>query len=110
MRIGFIGLGNMGAPMAENLNKAGHDVFGFDISNISISGIKMVNTIADASFSASTNPVSGSRYLLGSRFGRASGIGRTIRGTGPHDVEVQGRHPGRPPVAGRLHHRGSDRA
>jgi 3-hydroxyisobutyrate dehydrogenase len=30
--IGFIGLGNMGAPMAGNLIKAGHAVAGFDIS------------------------------------------------------------------------------
>ncbi len=30
MKIGFIGLGNMGAPMAENLAKAGHEVTGFD--------------------------------------------------------------------------------
>jgi 3-hydroxyisobutyrate dehydrogenase len=31
-RIGFIGLGNMGLPMAQNLLKAGHDVQGFDVS------------------------------------------------------------------------------
>src|SRR5919201_6036393 len=31
-QIGFIGLGNMGLPMAENLLKAGHAVTGFDIS------------------------------------------------------------------------------
>jgi len=30
--IGFIGLGNMGAPMAANLIKAGHRVIGFDIN------------------------------------------------------------------------------
>ena len=30
--IGFIGLGNMGAPMAVNLLKAGHRVTGFDIA------------------------------------------------------------------------------
>ncbi len=29
-KIGFIGLGNMGLPMAINLHKAGHDVTGFD--------------------------------------------------------------------------------
>jgi 3-hydroxyisobutyrate dehydrogenase len=29
--IGFIGLGNMGAPMAANLVKAGHRVIGFDL-------------------------------------------------------------------------------
>lgn len=34
--IGFIGLGNMGGPMADNLVKAGHDVRGFDLSADSI--------------------------------------------------------------------------
>ena len=32
MRIGFIGLGNMGGPMAANLLKAGHEVTGFDLA------------------------------------------------------------------------------
>ena len=32
MRIGFIGLGNMGGPMAANLLKAGHEVTGFDMA------------------------------------------------------------------------------
>ncbi len=31
MKIGFIGLGNMGAPMAANLVAAGHEVIGFDL-------------------------------------------------------------------------------
>jgi 3-hydroxyisobutyrate dehydrogenase len=31
-KIGFIGLGNMGLPMAQNLLKAGHEVQGFDVS------------------------------------------------------------------------------
>ena len=31
MKIGFIGLGNMGLPMAINLLKAGHQVIGFDL-------------------------------------------------------------------------------
>lgn len=32
MQIGFIGLGNMGLPMAANLLKHGHEVIGFDLS------------------------------------------------------------------------------
>jgi 3-hydroxyisobutyrate dehydrogenase len=32
MRIAFIGLGHMGAPMASNLHKAGNEVAGFDLS------------------------------------------------------------------------------
>ncbi|WP_279625824.1 3-hydroxyisobutyrate dehydrogenase [Labrenzia sp. OB1] len=35
--IGFIGLGNMGGPMAVNLVKAGHKVLGFDLSAQSMS-------------------------------------------------------------------------
>ncbi len=31
MKIGFIGLGNMGAPMARNLVAAGHEVTGYDV-------------------------------------------------------------------------------
>ncbi|RMD87233.1 MAG: 3-hydroxyisobutyrate dehydrogenase, partial [Alphaproteobacteria bacterium] len=31
-KIGFIGLGHMGLPMARNLLKAGHEVTGFDLS------------------------------------------------------------------------------
>ncbi|CAN0555920.1 unnamed protein product, partial [Laminaria digitata] len=31
-KIAFIGLGNMGAPMAGNLVKAGHEVYGFDLA------------------------------------------------------------------------------
>ena len=32
MKIAFIGLGNMGGPMAHNLHKAGHEVRAFDLS------------------------------------------------------------------------------
>ena len=44
MKIGFIGLGNMGKPMASNLAKAGHKVTGYDITEISLQGIKMAKT------------------------------------------------------------------
>src|SRR5690606_32621658 len=32
-RVGFIGLGNMGCPMAANLARAGHAIQGFDLSD-----------------------------------------------------------------------------
>ena len=32
MKIGFIGLGNMGFPMAQNLLEAGKDVYGYDVT------------------------------------------------------------------------------
>ncbi|GIZ13755.1 3-hydroxyisobutyrate dehydrogenase [Pseudomonas sp. NCCP-436] len=39
MRIGFIGLGNMGAPMARNLVKAGHELFVFDLSAAAVQSL-----------------------------------------------------------------------
>jgi 3-hydroxyisobutyrate dehydrogenase len=39
MKIGFIGLGNMGAPMASNLAKAGHQVTGFDVAGTTAEGV-----------------------------------------------------------------------
>lgn len=44
MRIGFIGLGNMGAPMAHNLAKAGFEVVGFDTQDVKVDLIKIVST------------------------------------------------------------------
>lgn len=56
MKIGFIGLGNMGLPMAINLLKAGHEVTGFDLVQAQIDAFaaaggkvaKSANATADA--------------------------------------------------------------
>ncbi len=32
MKVAFIGLGNMGGPMAANLSTAGHEILGFDLN------------------------------------------------------------------------------
>ncbi|MEQ9470840.1 MAG: 3-hydroxyisobutyrate dehydrogenase [Roseitalea porphyridii] len=48
MRIAFIGLGNMGAPMARNLVAAGHDVTGFDAQLTSVDGIALASSATDA--------------------------------------------------------------
>ncbi|MYI67645.1 MAG: 3-hydroxyisobutyrate dehydrogenase [Boseongicola sp. SB0673_bin_14] len=48
MRVGFIGLGNMGAPMARNLAAAGHDVAGFDIAAPVPEGVDAADTAAGA--------------------------------------------------------------
>src|SRR5258708_22405917 len=40
--IGFIGLGNMGAPMAANLVKAGHHVIGYDINASTVQALATV--------------------------------------------------------------------
>ena len=47
-KIGFIGLGNMGAPMARNLIKAGHSVSVFDLNK------QVVNELADEGAHAGT--------------------------------------------------------
>jgi 3-hydroxyisobutyrate dehydrogenase len=39
-RIGFIGLGNMGLPMAQNLIKAGHTVEGVDVNPAAVEKLK----------------------------------------------------------------------
>jgi 3-hydroxyisobutyrate dehydrogenase len=39
-RIGFIGLGNMGLPMAQNLIKAGHQVEGVDVNPAAVDKLK----------------------------------------------------------------------
>ena len=48
MKIGFIGLGNMGGPMAANLAKAGHEVTGFDTASVSVEGVSLAATAAEA--------------------------------------------------------------
>jgi len=52
-RIGFIGLGNMGLPMALNLRKAGHEVTGFDVAPpareaAAAAGIAVANSAGEA--------------------------------------------------------------
>lgn len=48
MKIGFIGLGNMGAPMAANLIKAGHQVTGFDVAGVTVEGAATAGSAAEA--------------------------------------------------------------
>ena len=52
MKIGFIGLGAMGAPMAANLVRAGHDVAGFDTRNSAIDALVAVGGKAASSAAA----------------------------------------------------------
>lgn len=52
MKIGFIGLGNMGGPMAANLAKAGHEVAGFDLAAPMPEGVKKADTAAAAATGA----------------------------------------------------------
>ena len=53
-RIGFIGLGNMGLPMAQNLIKAGHQVEGFDVFGAAIDKLKAAGGRGAGSAAAAT--------------------------------------------------------
>lgn len=55
-RIGFIGLGNMGLPMALNLVKAGHQVEGFDLNAAAVGEL-----VAAGGASAGTVKIAASR-------------------------------------------------
>lgn len=51
MQIGFVGLGNMGSAMAQNLVKAGHDVRAWNRSRVAqdrVPGVTLVERTADA--------------------------------------------------------------
>jgi 3-hydroxyisobutyrate dehydrogenase len=48
-RIGFIGLGNMGLPMALNLLKAGHQVTGFDLNAAAVETFAAAGGVSAAS-------------------------------------------------------------
>ncbi|SEJ15515.1 3-hydroxyisobutyrate dehydrogenase [Pseudomonas linyingensis] len=50
MHIGFLGLGNMGAPMARNLLKAGHQLTVFDLS------VAAVASLVEAGATAANSP------------------------------------------------------
>ncbi len=52
MKIGFIGLGNMGAPMAKNLAAAGHEVVGFDTAAVAVEGVTSTHSSKDAATGA----------------------------------------------------------
>ena len=51
-RIGFIGLGNMGTPMAVNLARAGHELLGFDVSEAACQGAREAGIAVAADMAA----------------------------------------------------------
>ncbi len=70
--IAFIGLGNMGGPMAANLVKAGHDVVGFDLvaesrAAASAAGVKIAESAAAATAGAEVvvTMLPAGRHVLG---------------------------------------------
>jgi 3-hydroxyisobutyrate dehydrogenase len=58
-RIGFIGLGNMGLPMAQNLIKAGHQVEGVDLNPAALDKLKAAGgaTVETAKIAAARGDV-----------------------------------------------------
>ena len=52
MKIGFVGLGNMGKPMAVNLTNAGHEVVGFDPVAAIPEGVTKAQTAQEAASGA----------------------------------------------------------
>ena len=48
MKVGFIGLGNMGLPMAEGLVAAGFEVAGFDVAPILSDVVRLTDTAREA--------------------------------------------------------------
>lgn len=60
-KVGFLGLGNMGLPMATNLKKAGFDVTGYDV------GEKQRQSAAEASLDIATSieeAVKGADFII----------------------------------------------
>lgn len=83
--IGFIGLGNMGGPMAANLVKAGHSVHGFDLSPAAIdaataAGITIGASPADVARAADivVTMLPSGKHVLGVYDG-ADGIVATVK-------------------------------
>ncbi|MCK8786416.1 3-hydroxyisobutyrate dehydrogenase [Roseomonas sp. NAR14] len=60
-RIGFVGLGNMGAPMARNLLKAGHDVAVFDLQASAVVALAEAGARAAA---ASADAAAGADFVV----------------------------------------------
>ena len=58
MKIGFIGIGNMGGPMARNLIAAGHQGAVFDLS------LDAIAALVDAGATAAGSPIDRSMFLL----------------------------------------------
>ncbi|WP_028924316.1 NAD(P)-dependent oxidoreductase [Pseudonocardia acaciae] len=59
MRVGFVGLGRMGAPMAANLARAGYDVIGYDTVATEVAGVRPaadLDELADTDLTISMLP------------------------------------------------------
>jgi 3-hydroxyisobutyrate dehydrogenase len=54
VKIGFVGLGNMGTPMAANLVRAGYEVTGFDVAVAAVAGVASAASALEAAMDKDT--------------------------------------------------------
>ena len=91
--IGFIGLGNMGAPMAANLVKAGHRVTGYDVNAGAVQALASAGVQTGAQRGGSSARRGGGDHHAARRRARARGVAA----------------PGRPDRSGEGCHAAADR-
>ena len=65
--IGFIGLGNMGAPMAANLVKAGHRVTGYDLN---AEALRALAAAGGHTATSAAEAATGAEFVITSMLGR----------------------------------------
>ena len=80
-KIGFIGLGNMGLPMAQNLIKAGHQVEGLDVSAASVEKLKTAGGTAAGEREGARVAFGRDRHHAAVRQGSARGLSRRRTGS-----------------------------
>ena len=81
MKVSFVGVGAIGLPMALQIQRAGHEVTGVDVSPASVANAKSNGLEAVEDFSDARAPdvvvvmvpVVLHLFLLGGRFSRCSG-------------------------------------
>lgn len=87
-KIGFIGLGNMGLPMAKNLLAAGHTVTGFDLSDTALDGLvdaggaragSPADAVADAEIVVTALPAA--RHVKGVYCGQGGILDQAAKGS-----------------------------
>ena len=89
--IGFIGLGNMGGPMASNLVRAGHSVTGFDLvpdarARAAGDGVRIAESVAEA---ARGRPIVITMLPAGEHVAEVySGAGRLIAAADPGSLLI----------------------
>ena len=87
MKVGFIGLGTMGAPMARNVGKKGHSLVVFDVNRASVDAL----VASGATAAASPKDVAAASDIVITMLPDAPDVERAALG---HDGIVHGIRPG----------------